>query len=165
VQRYQELGKAEMSIPRLPARLCWLIWITACGGSSEPAQATPCPEANGEFPPTHCAYVQGRLTGAGVPLTGVGLRVDDYRPPFGYAYVSDAAGTDAHGRFELVVFRLNQFRPPTIEPDTAHVFVKLYATPAAAKPGAPAQDSISVLMTFAPMGVAVDTTEAELILP
>jgi hypothetical protein len=154
-----------MSTLRLTTGLYWLICITACGSGNDPAQATPCPDPNGEFPPTHCAYVQGRLTTAGVPVTGIGLRVDDYRPPFGYAYVSDAAATDAQGRFELVVFRLNQFQPPTTEPDTAHVIVKLYPTSAAARPGASAQDSTSVLMTFAPMGVPVDTTRAELSLP
>jgi hypothetical protein len=86
-------------------------------------------------------------------------------PPVGYAYVSDAAATDARGRFDLVVYRLNQFQSPTSEPDTARVVVKLFASREAAKPGAIPDDSVSVLMTFAPMGVPVDTTRAELSLP
>jgi hypothetical protein len=142
---------------------CWLVCLAACG--NDPDSAVPCPEPTGEFPPTHCAYVQGRLTAAGVPATGIALRVDDYVPPVGYAYASDAAVTDAHGRFDLVVFRINQFQPPTNEPDTAHVVVKIFANPEAAKPGASPDDSLSVLMTFAPMGVPVDTTRAELSLP
>jgi hypothetical protein len=98
-------------------------------------------------------------------VIGRGIRVDDYVPPLGYAYVSDAAATDAAGRFDLVVYRINQLQPPTSEPDTARVFVKLFANPEAAEPGAVPDDSLSVLMTFAPMGVPVDTTRAELSLP
>jgi hypothetical protein len=152
-----------MSTLRLLKARCWLVCLSACG--NEPGPAVPCPESTGEFPFTHCAYVQGRLTAGGIPAIGRGLRVDAYVPPVGYAYVSDAAATDAAGRFELVVYRINQFQSTTREPDTARVVVKLFASPEAAKPGAPPDDSLSVLMTFAPMGVPVDTTRAELSLP
>jgi hypothetical protein len=152
-----------MSTLRLLKVQCWLVCLGACG--SEPDPAVPCPEPTGEFPFTHCAYVEGRLTAGGTPVIGRGIRVDDYVPPLGYAYVSDAAATDAAGRFDLVVYRINQLQPPTSEPDTARVFVKLFANPEAAKPGAVPDDSLSVLMTFAPMGVPVDTTRAELSLP
>jgi hypothetical protein len=97
-----------------------LAWVAACG---DPNSEAPCPEAEGEFPPTHCAFVQGRLTAAGVPIAGAGLLVDDLVPPVGYASV------------------------------------------AAASARGPADDSLSVLMRFAPMGTLVDTTEAELTLP
>jgi hypothetical protein len=133
--------------------------MTGCGNDD---LVVPCPQPNGEFPPTHCAFVQGRLTAAGVPVSGVGLRVDQYVPSLGYTYASDAAATDAFGRFDLTVFRINQFQTEVQEPDTARVFVKLYSSPEAAQPGALAEDSMSVLMTFAPMGVPVDTTQAEL---
>jgi hypothetical protein len=135
---------------------------TGCG--SESNSGAPCPEPSGEFPPSHCAYVQGRLTSAGAPISGAGLRVDDFVPLVGYAYSSNAAATDAIGGFTLLVFRVNEFEPPAV-PDTATVYVKLYATAAAATPGAPTDDSLAVLMTFAPMGTPVDTTEVELTLP
>ena len=131
---------------------------------SDPNPAAPCPEASGEFPPSHCAYVTGRLTSAGTPTAGAGVRVDDFVPPVGYAYASNAAATDAQGRFSLLVFRLNEFRPITV-PDTATVYVKVYPDVPSNVPGSPATDSVAVLMTFAPMGTPVDTTEAELTLP
>ena len=104
------------------------------------------------------------LTAAGAPVAGAGLRVDDFVAPVGYAYASDASGTDAEGRFSLLVFRLNEFRSPTV-PDTATVFVTIYSSASAAEPGAPRADSLAVLMTFAPMGSVVDTTKAELTFP
>jgi hypothetical protein len=146
----------------LPVLLGILGATTGCG--SEPNSGAPCPEPGGEFPPTHCAYVEGRLTDAGAPVAGAGLRVDDVVPPVGYAYASSAAATDAGGRFSLLVFRLNEFQPPTV-PDTATVYVKLYPTIADAEPRAATDDSLAVLMTFAPMGTPVDTTEVELTLP
>ena len=141
---------------------CWLLSIGGCGNDDA---AAPCPEPNGEFPPTHCAYIQGRLTASGTPVSGVGLRVDEYVASLGYTYTSDAATTDAFGRFDLVVFRVNQFSGPPADPDTARVFLKVFPDSAAARPGATAEDSVSVLLTFAPMGAVVDTTRAELSLP
>jgi hypothetical protein len=137
-------------------------FLAGCG--SEPSPGAPCPEPSGEFPPTHCAFVIGRLTAGGTPVSGAGLRVDDFVPPVGYAYTSDAASTDAQGRFSLIVGRLNEFRAPTV-PDTATVYVKVYSDLSAAQAGAPTTDSSAVLMSFAPMGTVVDTTEAELALP
>ena len=137
---------------------------TAAGCGSEANSDAPCPEPSGEFPPSHCAYVQGRLTSAGAPVAGAGLRVDEFVPPVGYAYASNAAATDALGRFTLLVLRLTEFEPPAV-PDTATVYIKVYATAAAAEPGAATEDSLAVLMTFAPMGTPVDTTEVELALP
>jgi hypothetical protein len=145
-------------------RVLVTIVILMAGCGSEPSSGVPCPQASGEFPPTHCAFVTGRLTAAGAPVARAGLRVDDFVPPVGYAYASDAAATDAQGRFDLLVFRLNEFRPPSV-PDTATVYVKVYPNSAAARPGAAATDSLPVLMTFAPMGTMVDTTEVELALP
>lgn len=139
-----------------------LNWVAACG--SDPNSGAPCPEVNGEFGPSHCAYVEGRIVRAGVPVPGAGIRVEQSVPVVTDAYASDLVGTDAAGRFGLVVFRLNPSQPPTV-PDTVRVQVKLYASEAAAGPGMPADDSLLVLMTFAPMGTPVDTTEAELALP
>lgn len=140
-----------------------MLALTAACNDPDSSTA-PCPEAKGEFGPSHCAYVTGRLTAAGTPIAGAGLRVDDFVAPVGYAYASDAAATDAQGRFSLLVLRLNEFRSPTV-PDTATVFVRVYSSASAAEPGAPRTDSLAVLMTFAPMGTVVDTTKAELTLP
>jgi hypothetical protein len=101
---------------------------------------------------------------AGTPISGAGLRVDEFVPPVGYAYSSNGAATDAQGRFSLLVFRLNEFRPPSV-PDTATVYVKVYSSAPAAKPGAATTDSLAVLMSFAPMGTVVDTSQTELTLP
>lgn len=146
---------------RLEAALVLMVLTAGC---SDPNPAAPCPEASGEFPPSHCAYVTGRLTSAGTPRAGAGVRVDDFVPPVGYAYASNAVATDAQGRFSLLVFRLNEFRPITV-PDTATVYVKVYSGVPSNVPGSPATDSVAVLMTFAPMGTPVDTTQAELTLP
>ena len=135
---------------------------TGCG--SEPSSTARCPEVGGEFPPTACAFVSGRLTAQGAPIPGAGLRVDEFHPTIGYAYSSGAAATDASGHFELLVFRINEFRPP-FRPDTATVYVNLYANEGAATPGASPQDSFPVQMAFAPLGTPVDTTEAELTMP
>ena len=97
-------------------------------------------------------------------MTGAGLRVDDFVAPVGYAYTSNAASTDRDGRFSLLVLRLNEFRAPTV-PDTATVYVKVYSGVSAAQPGAPTTDSVAVVMSFAPMGTVVDTTEAALTMP
>jgi hypothetical protein len=45
------------------------------------------------------------------------------------------------------------------------VYVKLYTSPPPAVLNPPTDDSVAVLMTFAPMGTPVDTTEVELTLP
>ena len=136
--------------------------LTACSGA--PNSEAPCGEPVGEFPPTHCAYVTGRLTAEGVPLAGAGLRVANVVEPVGYEYLSNDATADAVGRFSLLVYRLNEFRTPSV-PDTATVYVKLYPGPPPASPLAPTDDSVGVLMTFAPMGTPVDTTQVELTLP
>jgi len=147
---------------RLGVALGVVALAAACGG---PNSEAPCAEPRGEFPPTHCAYVEGRLTAAGAPVAGAGLRVADLVPPVGYAYLSDAAATDALGRFTLLVLRLNEFQTPAV-PDTATVYVKIYPSAAAAAPvGAATDDSLAALMTFAPMGTPVDTTQVELTLP
>jgi hypothetical protein len=146
---------------RIGVALGVVAFAAACGGSNSEA---PCAEPSGEFPPTHCAYVVGRLTAAGAPVAGAGLRVADFVPPVGYAYLSDAAATDALGRFTLLVLRLNEFQPPSV-PDTATVYVKIYPSAAAATPGAATDDSLAALLTFAPMGTPVDTTQVELMLP
>lgn len=108
--------------------------------------------------------MQGRLTAGGAPIAGAGLRVVDFVPPVGYAYTSNAAATDALGRFSLLVLRINQFEPPAV-PDTATVYVKVYPTESDAVQGTAPGDSVAVLMNFAPMGTVVDTTAAELTLP
>jgi hypothetical protein len=134
-------------------------WMAAC----EPNSGAPCPEVRGEFPPTHCAYVTGRLTSNGTPMPGAGLRVGLFVPSYGYQYVSDAVATDAQGRFRLVVFRMDPLQPPTI-PDTVTLHIKVYSGVSIEQHPMPI-DSVPVLMTFAPMGTVVDTTVAELTLP
>src|SRR3954469_9138277 len=147
---------------RVRVLLASVPFLAGCG--SEPNPGAPCPQPTGEFPPSHCAFVTGRVTAGGTPLAGAGLRVDDFVAPVGYAYASDATSTDAEGRFSFLVLRLNQFRAPTV-PDTATVYVKVYSGPSAAQPGTPTTDSLAVVMSFAPMGTPVDTTQAELTLP
>jgi hypothetical protein len=135
--------------------------LAACG--SEPNAGAPCPEPTGEFPPTACAYVEGRLTAGGVPVAAAGLRVDEFVPTVGYAYASGPAATDALGRFGLLVLRVNELEPPAV-PDTATIYVKVYPTEAGAVEGVAPEDSVAVLMSFAPMGTVVDTTRVELAL-
>jgi hypothetical protein len=107
--------------------------------------------------------VEGRLTAGGVPIAGAGLRVAEFVPPVGYAYASGPTPTDVLGRFGLLVLRINEFEPPAV-PDTATIYVKVYPTEAGAAEGAAPEDSVAVLMSFAPMGTVVDTTRVELTL-
>jgi hypothetical protein len=144
----------------LPA-LLGIAALTACGG---PNPEAPCEEPAGEFPPTHCAYVTGRLSVAGTALTGAGVLVSDVVEPVGYAYLSAGVATaDAQGRFSLLVYRMNEFRTPAV-PDTATVYLKVADGPAGG-PRVLTGDSVAVVMTFAPMGTPVDTTEVDLALP
>ena len=138
------------------------IVLSACSGG--PNSGEPCPEPAGEFPPSHCAYVTGRVTAAGVPLAGAALLVAEFVEPVGFAYFSNAATVDAQGRFSLLVYRMNEFRTPSV-PDTATVYVKVYPDGPPPTHGTPTTDSLAVLMTFASMGTPVDTTEVELTLP
>jgi hypothetical protein len=143
---------------RVRGLVATVTFLAGCG--SEPSPGAPCPEPSGEFPPSHCAVLTAHLMAGGTPLGGVHVRVDDLRPPVGYAYVSaGAASTDAEGRFSLLVFRMNEFRAPTV-PDTATVYVMVYEM----WPTTVVTDSLPVVMSFAPMGTLVDTTEAELTL-
>jgi hypothetical protein len=52
--------------------------LVACNGG--PSSQAPCPEGSGEFPPTACAYVEGRLTAAGAPITGAGSVLMTFAP-------------------------------------------------------------------------------------
>ena len=70
---------------------------------------------------------------------------------------------DAQGRFSLLVYRMNEFRTPSV-PDTATVYVKVADGPLGG-PRALTGDSLAVLMTFALMGTPVDTTDVEVTLP
>jgi|tagenome__1003787_1003787.scaffolds.fasta_scaffold19551468_1 hypothetical protein len=134
--------------------------VAGCG---EPNSGAPCPPVHGEFPPVGCAYVRGRLTAGGAPMAGAGVRANLFVNPYGYQYVSDAVATDAQGRFQLVVLRMDSFEPPAV-PDTVTLYIKVYSDLSSEQQGVPL-DSVPVLMTFAPMGTVVDTTVAELALP
>jgi hypothetical protein len=47
----------------------WIVFLTGVAGcNGDPIPGAPCPEVGGEFPPTACAYVEGRLSAAGTPL-------------------------------------------------------------------------------------------------
>ena len=140
-----------------------VLGAAASMAACDPNSDAPCPEIRGEFPPTHCAYVTGSLTRAGAPMAGAGLRVGLFVPSYGYQYVSDAVATDAQGRFRLVVFRMDAFQPPTV-PDTVTLHIKVYSGVSIEQHPLPI-DSLPVLMTFAPLGTVVDTTQAELTLP
>lgn len=150
---------------RRPGTYLVLIGGLACGNGAGPELEAPCPAPQGEFPPTDCAYVEGRLSlSGGSPAAGRGVRVDSFVRSFGYAYVSDAVAADGEGRFQLLVFRINRFEAPTV-PDVATISVRLYSDAAAARPGAPPEASTAVPMSFAPMGAVVDTTRVEIVAP
>ena len=120
-----------------------------------------CPTVPGEFPPTDCAIIQGSVrTPAGVPLVGFPVRVDSLVPQVGYHYASNTALTDADGRFEMTVYRVNRLDPIT-EPDTARIEIKTYDT-TDPRPGDPATRRVRVLMYFAELGETVRVTFADL---
>lgn len=121
-----------------------------------------CPAASGEFPPRACAIVRARAVDrAGRPIPSLGVRVDSYVREQGYAYASGGALTDAEGRFELVVMRVNEFTPPAT-PDTATVEIKAVAgtTP---RPGFSPAARTAVRMRFAPMGERVPPTTGDVV--
>ena len=135
----------------------------ACAGAHPTDAFDPpvCPALGGEFPPTDCALVQGRLLSAqGAPLAGVGVRVDSVLRPIGYAYTSPGVTTDSQGNFQLTVLRINRFEPPAT-PDTATVEIKLYY----AQDPTPVSESFAaraVRMSFAPLGEPVELTNVVL---
>ena len=133
----------------------------ACARAADPFDRSECPPPQGEFPPTDCALVEGRLLNPqGSPLAGIGVRVDSVRFGIGYAYTSGGVTTDGNGRFELIVLRVNRFEPPTT-PDTATVAIRLYPQPAP-PPGATPFGAVAVRMAFAPLGDPVEPTSAVL---
>jgi hypothetical protein len=141
--------------------LAALLGTAACAEAADPFERSECPPPQGEFPPTDCALVQGRLVNSqGTPLAGVGVRVDSVLSPIGYAYTSGGVTTDSRGDFELIVLRVNRFEPPTT-PDTATVAIKLYQRPSP-PPGEAFFAAVPVRMTFAPLGDPVERTNAVL---
>jgi len=106
------------------------VLVAACSEVAEPeVSADRCPEAQGEFPPTDCAILEGVAVGPdGTALAGLAVRVDSFVPGRGYAYTSNAGITDASGAFRLVVFRVNRLEPVTV-PDSATVEVKSHDQP------------------------------------
>jgi hypothetical protein len=141
--------------------LAAVLAATACTGASDPFDRSECPPGEGEFPPTDCALVKGRLLNPqGSPLAGVGVRVDSARFGLGYAYASNGVTTNGNGDFKLVVMRVIRFGPPP-SPDTATVAIKLYQQPAPSV-GATPFAAVPVRMTFAPLGDPVEPTSAVL---
>jgi hypothetical protein len=146
---------------RVVVLLAAVITAAACGSAADPFGERACPEPSGEFPPTDCALVQGRvLSPQGAPLAGVGVRVDSMFRPIGYAYVSGGVTTDSRGGFRLTVMRVDRFKPPAT-PDTATVEIKLYRR-TAPPPGATPFAAVAVRMRFAPLGAPVEPTDANL---
>ena len=139
--------------------------LAACAGAADPFERDECPPPAGEFPPTDCALVEGRVLNAlRAPAAGIGVRVDSALLGTGYAYTS-AAGvtTDNQGRFQLTVLRVNRFQPPAT-PDTATVEIKLYQRQNP-PPGSTPFAAVAVRMSFAPLGDPVEPTAAELSVP
>lgn len=139
----------------------------ACAGAADPIDdfdPPVCPALGGEFQPTDCALVQGRLLNAqGAPLAGVGVRVDSVVRPVAYAYTSPGETTDGQGNFQLTVLRINRLQP-LATPDTATVEIKLYHVPDPA-PTSDAFAAVAVRMRFAPLGEPVELTNTVLTLP
>jgi hypothetical protein len=149
-----------------PVAVLAALGVAACAGAHPVDSFDPpaCPSLGGEFPPTDCALVEGRLLSAqGAALAGVGVRVDSMFHPIGYAYVSDGTTTDGQGGFRLTVMRVNRFQPPAT-PDTATVEIKLYRR-TAPPPGATPFAAAAVRMRFAPLGAPVEPTSAVLTIP
>ena len=133
---------------------------TTSGTASPPLTVDNCPTADGEFPFTDCAVVEGMAVAAdGRILSGLPIRVDSFVPPIGYAYASGATATGADGRFELLVYRVNRLKALTV-PDTASVEIKAYADPEP-KPSSTPIDRALVVMWFSPLGAQVTHTIAK----
>ena len=119
-----------------------------------------CPIREGEFLPTDCAIVRGiARDSSGQIAAALAIRVDSIFGLTAYSYASNATMTDANGRFELVVNRVNRITPPTV-PDTARVELKSYPG-TDPKPRDIAQARAWVLMYFAELGHPVRPTVVE----
>ena len=133
----------------------------ACVDSSAPRAEIPCPRASGEFPPTECAFLIAQaVTLTGAPLASMGMRVDSFSPPFGYAYEGGPATTDGLGRFQLVVYRWNHVGPEFV-PDTATLNVAIYDLPIVLSPPRP-RALVPVQLHFHPLGHVADTAHVRL---
>ena len=134
----------------------------ACAASTTepppPRSDPPCVIHVGEFPPTDCAFLVGQLADSnGRPLAGFAFRADSFAPGMGFSFASSSALSDAAGRVQLLVFRVDRFRP-VAEPDTATVPLLLYLHLAEATALAPARTRTLVQLRFAPIGQIVDTS-------
>jgi hypothetical protein len=89
---------------QLVAGLGLLTWVAACG--SDPSSGAPCPGGNGEFGPSHCAYVEGRITRAGVPVAAAGIRVEGNLGPTRPGYKSSSTPAKQQ--------RAQEWRPTTV---------------------------------------------------
>jgi hypothetical protein len=125
-------------------------------GDDDPQNASVCPPPNGEFPPTDCAIVWGTAKSPdGGALVGIPIRVDSVVGG-GWNYSSNTVVTGRDGRFNLIVFRVDRWVPPT-DPDTATVELKTYG-PGGARPHGVAIARAPVLMYFAELGQPVTPT-------
>lgn len=130
--------------------------IAGCGTVATQSATFQC-VAQGQPPPTDCAFVQAVAQDpSGNVLGFFAVRVDSMIPALGQAYVSGSTNTAGDGGFVLHVLRMNRFEQPDT-PDTATVYVKGYAT---ADPplGAQAMSRAAILMRFSPLGETMTPT-------
>ena len=135
-----------------------LALIVGCDTTATQVTTLRC-TAEGQPPPTDCAFVQAAARDpSGNPLGFLPVRVDSVVPSLGQAYLSGSTTSAGDGGFIILVFRMNRFQQPH-SPDTATVYVKGYASP---NPpiGASAISSAAIVMRFSPLGETVIPTVA-----
>lgn len=127
-----------------------------CGTSATQVTTFQC-TAQGQPPPTDCAFVQAAARDPdGNRLGFLPVRVDSIVPALGQAYLSASTTSAGDGGFTLLVFRMNRFQQPSA-PDTATVYVKGYALPDPAI-GTPAISRAAIVMRFSLLGETVFPT-------
>ena len=121
----------------------------ACLDTSGPA--VPCEGDAGDFPPNACAVLSARAVGVD---TNDVLGVVGPHDSGSAAYASSLVHTDAQGNFTLVAL---QYGAPA---DTATVTLGVYGAADTVLVGTTPKAQATVTLTFARMGVRVDTTHA-----
>ena len=144
-------------------RVCVGVLVAAAGCGSPAAvqdDDIPCWAPGNEFPPSHCAIVEGQAVDMdGQPIPSIYLRTDSIYPSLGALYAPWMIGaTDSTGAFELIVGRYNTLIDQVItSPDTVTLQIKAYLDPGPGQSEVPAAQ-VSVRMEFFPLFEEVKIT-------
>lgn len=130
------------------------------------ADLSRCPPPGGEFPPTACARIQGRLFGpSGEDMFRYRVRVGSSDPVTGTSFVSDVVTPDDGGRFALVAYQVDPLGPRVPPRDSVPIDLLVYLGERPIREGLPPIHSQPLVARFALLGAPVQTVVVDVRLP